>query len=46
LAAQFNIKIDGKNKRVPLHLEMVRENFQQIVGAIKASEKRQNELEK
>lgn len=39
LAKQFNIKVVDQNmKKQPMHIEMVRDNFNQIVSALKVYE--------
>ena len=47
MAKQFNIKIQDINqKKQPMHIEMVRQNFSKIVSALKVYETKQLELEK
>ena len=41
LARQYNIKItDWNTKKQPMHIEMVRDNFNQIVSALKIYEEK------
>ena len=46
MAKQFNIKISEENKKTkPLHIEMVRDNFNSIVSALRVYEQKQVALE-
>ena len=42
MAKQYNIKIDdGNQKQKPMHIEMVRNNFNSIVSTLKVYEQKQ-----
>ena len=46
IAAQFQIKIKDLNqKKQPMHIEMVRDNFNHILSALKVYEQKQQVLE-
>ena len=45
MAAKYNIKVLHSTKKMPMQLEMVRENFKEIVNSLKYQETRQIEME-
>ena len=45
MAAKYNIKVLHSTKKMPMQLEMVRENFREIINSLKFQETRQIEME-